>query len=136
MMLNGLCNFVAQLLSFAVLCMLTSPVSAAVVSTVKRVVVVAAASIWFGSRVTPVHACGMAAAILGVGLYQAASSRAGKRASPFAKLQGVKVDRVPEEAQPPVKAAAVNGAPPTTRRNASLGAHLAAMDDGWGLTQV
>jgi len=72
MFLNGACNFVTQLLSFALLCLLSSPVSAAVVSAVKRVIVVAAAAVWFGHTITALHALGIAAAVAGVGLYQLA----------------------------------------------------------------
>jgi len=46
LLLNGACNFATQLLSFALLCILSSPVSAAVVSVVKRVIVVVAAALW------------------------------------------------------------------------------------------
>lgn len=72
MLVNGACNFVTQLLSFALLCLLSSPVSAAVVSAVKRVIVVAAAAVWFGHTMTALHALGIAAAVAGVGLYQLA----------------------------------------------------------------
>jgi solute carrier family 35 protein E1 len=72
MLINGACNFVTQLLSFALLCLLSSPVSAAVVSAVKRVIVVAAAAVWFGHSMTGLHALGIAAAVAGVGLYQLA----------------------------------------------------------------
>jgi solute carrier family 35 protein E1 len=88
MLVNGACNFVTQLLSFALLCLLSSPVSAAVVSAVKRVIVVAAAAVWFGHTMTGLHALGIAAAVAGVGLYQlapkdAAPPRVGEQLAPL-----------------------------------------------------
>ena len=47
-----------------------SPVSAAVVSTFKRVVVIAAAVVYFRTPITLPHACGIGIAILGVALFQ------------------------------------------------------------------
>ena len=46
LLLNGCCNLADKLLSFWLLCLLASPVSAAVVSVVKRVIIVAAAALW------------------------------------------------------------------------------------------
>jgi len=76
---NGACNFVSQLMSFTVLCLLISPVSAAVVSTIKRVLVIAIAAVWFGTPVTLLHACGIATTAMGVGWYQATTQREIKR---------------------------------------------------------
>lgn len=70
LLLNGISNFLAQSLSFAVLCAVISPVSAAVVSTFKRVVVIVAAVVWFRTPITTPHALGVAVAVLGVALFQ------------------------------------------------------------------
>lgn len=70
LLLNGACSFVAQSLSFAMLCAVVSPVSAAVVSTFKRVVVIGAAVVWFRTPITPLHAFGVALAACGVGIYE------------------------------------------------------------------
>ena len=59
LMLNGASNFAAQQLSFAVLCTVVSPVSAAVVTTFKRVVTIAAAVFWFQTSMTVAHASGV-----------------------------------------------------------------------------
>ena len=48
---------------------LVSPVSAAVVSTFKRVVVIVAAIVWFRTPITLLHAFGIGLATLGVALY-------------------------------------------------------------------
>lgn len=76
LMLNGVSNFLAQSLSFAVLCAVISPVSAAVVSTFKRVVVIVAAIVWFRTPVTVPHAFGVAVAVVGVALFQEKHSTA------------------------------------------------------------
>ena len=70
LLLNGVCNLAAQLLSFAVLCAVVSPVSAAVVSTFKRVVTIVCAVLWFGTPVTAAHAFGICVAIGAVTLYE------------------------------------------------------------------
>lgn len=70
LLLNGFCNFLAQALSFAVLCAVISPVSAAVVSTFKRVVVIVAAVVWFGTPITAPNALGVGVAIVAVALFQ------------------------------------------------------------------
>ena len=70
LLLNAVSNFVAQSLSFAVLCAVVSPVSAAVVSTFKRVIVIGVAVVWFHTPMTLPHACGIGIAVLGVTLFQ------------------------------------------------------------------
>jgi solute carrier family 35, member E1 len=82
LLLNGFCNFVAQSLSFAMLCAVVSPVSAAVVSTFKRVVVIGAAVVWFRTPITPLHAFGIVLAACGVGLYEE-RHRTPETASPY-----------------------------------------------------
>jgi solute carrier family 35 protein E1 len=79
---NGLCNFAAQRLSFAVLCAVASPVSAAVVSTFKRVVVIVAAVVWFRTPITLPHALGVAVAITGVALFRE-RRRTAESATPY-----------------------------------------------------
>jgi len=129
LLLNGVCNFVTQLLSFTVLCTLTSPVSAAIVSTVKRVVIVVIAALWFGTRVTPLHALGIGTAIAGVGLYQVSSDEA-KSKAPEAKLHGIKVDA-------PTTPRARTPTPAPGRRSltgsgaAHVGSCGGACEDGW-----
>ena len=83
LLLNGLCNFVAQSLSFAMLCAVVSPVSAAVVSTFKRVVVIVAAVMWFQTPITPLHAFGIALAACGVGSYEDGKHRTPESATPL-----------------------------------------------------
>ena len=82
LLLNGVTNFLAQSLSFAMLCAVVSPVSAAVVSTFKRVVVIVAAVIWFQTPITPLHAFGILLAAVGVGLYEE-RYRTPETASPY-----------------------------------------------------
>lgn len=76
MLLTSLCAFANQWLGFAVLCALASPVSTAVVSTFKRVVVIVASVLWFQTPITLMHACGVGAAVVAVSMLQSGSSRA------------------------------------------------------------
>ena len=70
LLLNGALHFASQALSFAVLCAVRSPVSAAVMSTFKRVVTIAAAVLWFRTTMTTLHAVGIGLAVAGVACYQ------------------------------------------------------------------
>lgn len=72
--LNAACNFATQTLSFAVLVSVSSPVTAAVVSAFKRIAVIVAAVLWFGTRVTLAHASGVALAVSAVALFQSAGT--------------------------------------------------------------
>lgn len=80
LLLNGACNLASQLLSFAVLCAVVSPVSAAVVSTFKRVVTIVCAVLWFQTPITALHAGGVGLAIVGVALFQEKTRGANKSA--------------------------------------------------------
>jgi len=82
LLLNGVSNFVTQALSFSVLCVVVSPVSAAVVSTFKRVVIIGAAVVWFRTPITVPHAAGIALALLAVALFQEKDARSPEEASP------------------------------------------------------
>ena len=88
LLLNGLSNFVTQVLSFSVLCAVVSPVSAAVVSTFKRVVTIAAAVLWFRTPITTPHAGGVCLAILAVALFQEKETRSPENATPHVHLYG------------------------------------------------
>lgn len=82
LMLNGVSNFVTQVLSFSVLCAVVSPVSAAVVSTFKRVVTIGAAIVWFRTPITFTHAVGIGFAIVAVALFQEKDTRTAEAATP------------------------------------------------------
>ena len=73
LLLNGASSFAAQSLSFALLCAVTSPVSAAVVSSFKRVVTIGVALLWFRNQITLPHIGGISLAVLGVALFQQGS---------------------------------------------------------------
>ena len=76
-----------QWLSFSVLCAVNSPVSAAVVSTFKRVVVIAAAVLYFRTPITAPHAAGIGLAILAVALFQEkADGRTAESATPHVPM--------------------------------------------------
>ena len=83
LVLNGISNYAAQSLSFAVLCRVTSPVSATVVSTFKRVVTIVTAIIWFHTPVTVAHAFGVIVAVIGVALFQDRMQHAGTKRAPL-----------------------------------------------------
>ena len=70
LLLNGVSNFLTQQLSFTVLCTVVSPVSAAVVTTFKRIITIAAAVFWFGTSMTLANVFGVSLALLGVTLFQ------------------------------------------------------------------
>ena len=86
LLLNSLSNFVTQALSFSVLCAVVSPVSAAVVSAFKRVVVIGAAVLWFRTPITLPHAIGIGIAVLAVALFQEKDHRAPEVATPHVHL--------------------------------------------------
>ena len=87
LILNGITNFLTQWLSFSVLCAVNSPVSAAVVSTFKRVVVIAAAVLYFRTPITAPHAAGIGLAILAVALFQEkADGRTAESATPHVPM--------------------------------------------------
>ncbi|KAJ5495599.1 transporter [Penicillium diatomitis] len=65
---NGVSHFAQNILAFVLLSMI-SPVSYSVASLVKRVFVIVAAIIWFGSSTTPIQAVGIALTFLGLYLY-------------------------------------------------------------------
>jgi solute carrier family 35 protein E1 len=65
---NGSSHFAQNILAFVLLSMI-SPVSYSVASLVKRVFVIVAAIIWFGSPTTPIQALGIALTFLGLYLY-------------------------------------------------------------------
>ena len=76
---NALANGAAQRLSFAVLCAVSSPVSAAVINHAKRLVVIAGAVAWFGTPVSVVHGGGIATACGAMVLYQLATPAPSRR---------------------------------------------------------
>lgn len=65
---NGVSHFAQNILAFVLLSMV-SPVSYSVASLVKRVFVIVAAILWFGSSTTPIQAVGIALAFVGLYLY-------------------------------------------------------------------
>ena len=84
---NAVANFTTQVLSFSVLCAVVSPVSAAVVSTFKRVVVIVAAVVYFRTPVTTPHAAGIGLAILAVALFQEKELRPTEVATPHVPIR-------------------------------------------------
>ncbi|KAJ5263703.1 hypothetical protein N7478_011308 [Penicillium angulare] len=65
---NGVSHFAQNILAFVLLSMV-SPVSYSVASLVKRVFVIVAAILWFGSSTTPIQAVGIGLTFLGLYLY-------------------------------------------------------------------
>ncbi|KAJ5833169.1 hypothetical protein N7474_001480 [Penicillium riverlandense] len=65
---NGVSHFAQNILAFVLLSMI-SPVSYSVASLVKRVFVIVAAILWFGSTTTPIQAVGIGLTFVGLYLY-------------------------------------------------------------------
>ncbi|ODH30954.1 hypothetical protein ACO22_03521 [Paracoccidioides brasiliensis] len=65
---NGLSHFAQNIFAFSILSMV-SPVSYSVASLLKRVVVIVATIVWFGSPTNPVQAIGIGLTFLGLYLY-------------------------------------------------------------------
>lgn len=65
---NGVSHFAQNILAFVLLSMV-SPVSYSVASLVKRVFVIVAAIVWFGSSTTPIQAVGIGLTFVGLYLY-------------------------------------------------------------------
>ena len=86
---NGIFHFGQNIIAFVLLSMV-SPVTYSVASLIKRVFVIVAAIVWFGSRTTPVQASGIALTFLGLYLYDRTSDAA--KADRRARLDQLKAD--------------------------------------------
>jgi solute carrier family 35 protein E1 len=121
LLLNSACNFATQLLSFAVLCAVVSPVTTAVVSTFKRVVTIVCAVVWFHTPITLMHALGIVLAVVGVLLYEEAHASMQpsdpKAAMPLLHEMPLSLVLNPRRGKLPGAAASANGV--------CNGAHLA-----------
>ncbi|MCJ1307030.1 suppressor of loss of ypt1 [Agyrium rufum] len=86
---NGIFHFGQNILAFVLLSMV-SPVTYSVASLIKRVFVILAAIIWFGSSTSPVQAAGIALTFLGLYLYDRTSdsSKADRRAKALESRNG------------------------------------------------